>query len=256
MNQRTFILVPGAWTGEWIWAGIEQRLRARGQVVHAMTLPGLESPPLLRYQVSLETHVQYLVDFLEVSNLTEVILVGHNYSGLVVGQAAQRLPERVCHTVFLEAHVPEAGRSFLELADLDVAAIQRQIHENQGRWPAPSLRVLEYETQLTDADRQFLKQRFVGHPGRTVTDIPRLQGTLNGLSATFVGRQIPAVIRDWQAQPEPHRNWHHIPLAGGHWPMLSMPDQLTSALLTAGCKTAVSPYRQTMAYHTDRGPHW
>lgn len=237
MNQRTFILVPGAWTGEWIWAGTEQRLRARGQVVHAMTLPGLESPPLLRYQVSLESHVQYLVDFLDVSNLTDVILVGHSYSGLVVGQAAQRLPERVSHTVFLEAHVPEADRSLLDLADLDEAATQRQIKDNQGRWAPPSKRVLEYETQLREADRQFLLQRFVDHPGKTVTDVPRLRGTLDGLSATYVGRQPPATIRHWLTQPESDRRWHHILLAGGHWPMLSMPDRLTSVLLAAGCKT-------------------
>ncbi|TGG93448.1 alpha/beta hydrolase [Natronospirillum operosum] len=239
MNHRTFILVPGAWMGQWIWAGIEQRLRARGQVVHAMTLPGLESPPLLRYQVSLETHVRHVVDFMKVSNLREVVLVGHGYSGLVVGQAAQRLPDRVCHTVFLEAYVPEEGRSLLELADLDVEAVQRQINDNQGLWPVPSERVLAYETQLTTADHRFLKQRLVGHPGRTVTDPVRLQGPLADLSATYVGRQAPAVIRDWLTLPEPERNWHHIPLAGGHWPMLSTPDQLTSALLSVGCKTAV-----------------
>ncbi|TGG90620.1 alpha/beta hydrolase [Natronospirillum operosum] len=238
MNRRTFILVPGAWMDEWIWAGIEQRLRARGQVVHAMTLPGLESPPLLHYQISLENHVQYVADFLTVSNLREVILVGHNYSGLVVGQVAQRLPEQVCHTVFLEAYVPEDGCSLLELAGLDVEAVQRQIDGNQGLWPAPSQDVLAYETRLTEADRAALEQRFVDHPGRTVTDPARLQGSLAGLSATYVGRQAPTVIRDWLAQPESERNWQHILLEGGHWPMLSIPNQLTAALLAADCRSA------------------
>lgn len=233
MSRNVFVLLPGAWMGAWIWAGIEERLRARGQVAHAMTLPGLESPPLFPFPVSLETHVRYVTDFLTVARLQDVILVGHSYSGLVAGQVSDRLPERVRHTIFLEAFVPEDGRSLLDVTGLDVQAEQALINGNQGLWPAPDLVDLAHEPALSEADRRFLAERLVDQPGRTVTDPVVLRGSLAHLSATYVGHRAPVVIQDWLTRSEPCRYWQYLRLEGGHWPMLVNPDEVTSLLLTA-----------------------
>jgi hypothetical protein len=39
--MATFVLVPGGWHGGWDFRPITDRLRARGQVVHELTLSGV-----------------------------------------------------------------------------------------------------------------------------------------------------------------------------------------------------------------------
>ena len=42
------------------------------------------------------------------------VVVGHSYSGIVAGQVADRAPDRVAHTVYIDAFVPHDGRSMLD----------------------------------------------------------------------------------------------------------------------------------------------
>src|SRR6266508_3129759 len=39
--MATFVLVPGAWLGGWVWEPTARRLRQRGHDVHPVTLTGL-----------------------------------------------------------------------------------------------------------------------------------------------------------------------------------------------------------------------
>jgi len=111
-SGATYVLVPGAWCNATIWDSVAQRLRANGCHVSALTLTGLE--PSTRAQpseVGLQHHVGDVLRHLTERDLREVILVGHSNSGLVVGQVADRIPERVARTVFVQAFLPVHGRS-------------------------------------------------------------------------------------------------------------------------------------------------
>jgi hypothetical protein len=53
--NKIFVFVPGAWTGDWVWNQVAERLRARGHVVHSLTLPGLDGD---NQDAGLSDHVQ------------------------------------------------------------------------------------------------------------------------------------------------------------------------------------------------------
>lgn len=76
--------------GGWIWEPTVQWLRARDIDAEMMTLRGLElgrsGADIAR--VSLEDHVQQLVDVIYQTRADKVILVSHSYSGVVVAAAA------------------------------------------------------------------------------------------------------------------------------------------------------------------------
>jgi len=111
-----FVLVHGAFFGAWCWKRVVPRLRSCGNDVYALTLTGLgERSHLLRPDVTLQTHVDDVVNLLEFQDLREVVLVGHSYSGMVIGCASYRVPERIAHLVYLDAFVPEHGKSLLDL---------------------------------------------------------------------------------------------------------------------------------------------
>jgi len=89
--MATFVLVPGAWLGGWVWEPTARRLRLRGHDVHPVTLTGLgERARLGGPEVDLDTHVADVVNLVRDEGLDDVVLLGHSYAGIVVTGAADR----------------------------------------------------------------------------------------------------------------------------------------------------------------------
>lgn len=51
-----------------------------------------------------------------------MVVAGQSYSGLMVGQVADRAPDRVARTVFVQCFLPADGRSLLDVFSGDAAA--------------------------------------------------------------------------------------------------------------------------------------
>ncbi|MBV9253581.1 MAG: alpha/beta fold hydrolase, partial [Actinobacteria bacterium] len=114
--MATFVLVHGAWHGGWCWRKLTPLLRAAGHEVFTPTLTGLgERSHLGHPDVGLATHVGDVAQVLWYEDLSNVVLVGHSYGGLVIGGVADQAPGRLKHLVYLDAFVPEHGRSMLDL---------------------------------------------------------------------------------------------------------------------------------------------
>lgn len=180
-----YVLIPGAWAGGWVWDAVATRLRRSGHSVHQLTLPGLGNGEDAA-KVHLTTHVNAVIDYLESCKLKDVILVGHSYSGIVVGQVSTRLQHRVAHSVFIEAFLPVDGKSLLEVSGLDVAHEKRLIDDNGGLWPAPTLEELRSQPHLSDELIDLLASKQKDHPGKTVTEPAAIAAPLANLDATFI----------------------------------------------------------------------
>lgn len=80
-----------------------------------MSAPSLtghgEKTHLLGPDVGLDTHIADVVGLLGEENLTDVVLVGHSYAGMVVAAVADRLPERVTGLAFVDAMVRPTVRA-------------------------------------------------------------------------------------------------------------------------------------------------
>ncbi|MFA6265141.1 MAG: alpha/beta fold hydrolase [Pseudolabrys sp.] len=116
--MATYVLVPGGWHGGWYFQNFAEALRARGHRAYAVTLTGLgERRHLLRANVNLDTHVEDVVRLLEMENLSEVILLGHSYAGMVVSGALDLAPSRIAAAIYADAYVPEDGQSCFGLSN-------------------------------------------------------------------------------------------------------------------------------------------
>lgn len=227
-----YVLVPGAWAGGWVWDAIAVRLCRLGHAVHQMTLPGLEKGECAE-KVHLNTHVNAVMDYLVSHELNDVVLVGHSYSGIVVGQVSARLQHRVAHCVFIEAFLPVAGKSMLEVSGLDVTHEKQLIDDNGGLWPAPTLEELKSQPGLSDEWVNLLLTRQKGHPGKTVTEPAVMVGSLDDLSATFIsdaGWLNSSPEADLVAALRKQDSWRFKTVNGGHWPMLTLPGEITMLL--------------------------
>ncbi|MFD4027143.1 alpha/beta fold hydrolase [Streptomyces sp. NPDC058576] len=226
-----FVLVAGAWLGSWAWRDVEPDLRAAGHGVHPLTLSGLSDKRGVA--AGQQTHVQDVVDEVERRGLRDVVLVGHSYSGIPVGQAAERIGDRLAHVVFVDSSVPADGESFVSGWPDGRAGVEAAIAASGGFWPSPT---------AADCAGQGLTEeqiaRFVGgstpHPGATLTEPAVLARPLSLLPATYV-----KCLLDWP-EPGPEvaelltgERWRLVTMDTGHWPMFSQPRELARILLDA-----------------------
>ncbi|GAA1656345.1 alpha/beta fold hydrolase [Fodinicola feengrottensis] len=110
--MATYVLVPGGWHGGWYFEPLAQHLRWHGHQAYAVTLSGVGDRHHLRSAaVNLDTHIQDVLSLLETEQITDAVLCGHSYGGMVVSGVADRAPERVEAVTYCDAYLPQDGDS-------------------------------------------------------------------------------------------------------------------------------------------------
>jgi pimeloyl-ACP methyl ester carboxylesterase len=106
--KSTFVLVHGAWHGGWCWQRVARILQRAGHTVLAPTLSGVgERSHLAGLEINLTTHVLDIVNEVRWKDLSNIVLCGHSYGGMVITGAAEHIPERIASIVYLDAFVPK-----------------------------------------------------------------------------------------------------------------------------------------------------
>ncbi|MCI4043621.1 alpha/beta hydrolase [Streptomyces sp. TRM75563] len=231
-----FVLVAGAWLGSWAWREVEPGLREAGHGVHPLTLSGLaEKQGVAAGQ---RTHVEDITGLVERLDLRDVVLVGHSYAGIPVGQAATRIGDRLAHVVFVDSNVPADGESFVSGWPDGRAGVEAAIAANGGFWPPPAAADCA-DQGLTDEQIARFLAGSTPHPGTTLTEPATLTRSPGLLPTTYV-----KCLLDW---PEPSaevaellksERWRLVTMDTGHWPMFSQPGELARILLDAAGKAA------------------
>ncbi len=115
--MTTYVLVHGGGHGGWCYAKVKRILEAAGHEVFAPSLTGLaERSRSLSQSVDLDHHIDDVVQLLHYWDLTDVVLVGHSYGGMVITGVADRSFERIGKLVYLDAANPRNGQSLLDVA--------------------------------------------------------------------------------------------------------------------------------------------
>lgn len=228
--MANFVLVAGAWLGAWAWDDVVPELRAAGHGAHPLTLSGLAEKRGV--PAGQQTHVHDIVAEIERLDLRDAILVGHSYSGIPAGQAAERIGDRLSRVVFVDANVPADGESFVSAWPEGRPAVEASIAEHGGFW-AP-LTAAGYAGQgLTDEQIARVVGGSTPHPGASLTEPAVLERPLSELPATYV----KCLLDGDEPSPDVAKlltseHWRLETMDTGHWPMFSEPRRLARLLLT------------------------
>ena len=151
-SKMTYVLIHPAWFGGWCWKKVTPLLRAQGHEVFTPTLTGLgERAHLARPEVGLEIHVRDIINVIEYENLRNVILVGNSSGGMVITGAADHVPERIAHLVFLDAFVPTDGQSMLDVIPPDRRpALEAFVQKEGDGWLLPRFAPPPWEKLVTE----------------------------------------------------------------------------------------------------------
>ena len=227
------VLVHGAWHGGWGWKRLTPLLRRAGHEVFTPTLTGLgERAHLAGAGVDLETHIRDVVGVLEAEELENVMLLGHSYGGMVVTGAADRVPQRIARLVYLDAFVPQDGKSLMDYVIPERGARFREEGERTGSVtpPPPSL------WGITRAeDEAWLVRRESRHPYAAMRQPVRLrnEAALARIPKAFIYCASPATgsFDQFAAKVRNDPAWRFFELATGHDAMILAPDELARILL-------------------------
>jgi pimeloyl-ACP methyl ester carboxylesterase len=186
----TFVLVHGGRHGGWSWKQVASNLRARGHEVYAPSLSGLGDRAHLLDLVGvidLDTHIQEITALVVFEDLTDVILVGHSYGGMVITAVADRDDGRVSRVVFLDAQVPRNGESVLDLMSDEGAEAFRQMIAEGGGLRVPARLVTPEFWDVTDPSViEWMRPRITDQPAATLEQKIRLSSTPLRVPRTYI----------------------------------------------------------------------
>jgi pimeloyl-ACP methyl ester carboxylesterase len=224
----TYVLIHGAYQGGWIWKPVAQRLREAGHSVHAPSLDGCgERHEQVRAGITVTTHAEEVARLLFYEDLRDVVLVGTSAGGMVICKAADLAGERIARLVFVDALALLPGE---RVADI----VSRPAGDTTSLTIAPTRQDAESRmfADLEPATRAWALARYTPHP------IAALEAPM--VPTDFWDRAWAAsVIRCRRARnpPEAHQRRTaerlkapYAELDTGHYPMLSLPDELTHLL--------------------------
>jgi pimeloyl-ACP methyl ester carboxylesterase len=181
------------------------------------------------------------VNLIRWEELSDVILCGHSYGGVVVSGAADRVPEKIGSLIYLDAFVLEDGRSLLDELPPD----QRNMQLDGARllgdgWKVPPIPAAAFAVNAKDAE--WADRQCTMHPLACFDQPLRLNGKIDAVKDVAyilaTGYSDSPFLPSYERAKA--RGWKTLSLACGHDVMLDMPEELTKILLSARPRGAAS----------------
>lgn len=213
------VIVAGGWHGGCELSPFARTLRALGHEVFTPSLTGLgERAHLAAARPNLDTHILGVANVLEFEGLSDVVLCGHSYAGMVITGVADRSPERISALVYIDAFVPEHGDSWWRLVndhfraiaidgtDEDGLGVRPPAHMDPRCRPHPMASFLQ-KIRLTGRWKEVREKLYVYATGWSDSPFPPTVARLRKLA-------------DWRIEEMPTR--HNI--------IAAAPDQFLTIL--------------------------
>jgi pimeloyl-ACP methyl ester carboxylesterase len=235
--MRTYVLVHGAWHGGWCWKRVADRLAFAGHAIYTPTQTGLgERKHLMSAGITPDTFIEDITNVIEMEELSDVILVGHSFGGRSICGVADRMRERLRRLVFLDAALPESGKSAFDLTlpELRAERIQAAQEFSGGlSMPPPSAAAFGVGDP---ADAAWVERRLTPHPTATYRLPLVLKNPIgNGVPATYIRCVEPGYANTARSADfaRSHPGWQYLEIRTGHDAMVTAPADLTEILLSS-----------------------
>lgn len=232
-----YVLVHGAWGGAHGWRKVRPLLWAAGHRVWTPPLTGLgERYHLASPQVDLTTHIGDVANHVLYEDLSDIVLVGFSYGGMVVTGSLAYIADRVRHLVYLDAFVPADGQSLDDLAGTvrGGGRVGLGSHWQIEGGPRPPA-----DGPGADAEAEWSAARYTPQPGATLSEKVHLERPLEEypftrtyIKATAQPRQAPPGAF-WRAAEHAQSTpgWRYAEIDSDHGIPIRRPKELVDCLL-------------------------
>lgn len=232
-SPLTFVLVHGAYHGGWCWVKVADGLRSDGHRVFTPTLTGMgERAHLLSTRPNLETWIEDIAQVFRFEDLSDVILVGHSFSGSIVSAIADRMPERLRRIVYLDAMLLKSGQSPGDISPPGLIEMyEERARNNDGIATLPNP---PEHYGVTDPEMAaWFRGKLTPHPIQTYLDRLELRHPLgNGVPATYIACSDPffPTTLNSRTLARSMPGWTYLEIPTAHNAMTLAPEMLTALL--------------------------
>ena len=205
-------------------------MQAAGHRLLTPTYTGLgEREHLATASVDLETHIQDILNVIRYEDLRDIVLLGHSYGGMVATGVADRARDRVTQLIYLDAFVPEDGRSLFDINEPGRPHMQGLAKTGDG-WRVPPLPTPP-DTSSTDVE--WLTPRRVNMPIKCFETKFKLQGGRLTLPRSYIyaTRITPAdTFGQFARRTKNEAGWRYYEIDASHSPNVTAPEALMALL--------------------------
>lgn len=229
--MATFVLVHGSYQGGWIWQQVTNQLRAARHSVYAPSLDGCgERKGTVRPGITTETHAEEIAQLLFYEDLRDVVLVGTSSGGMVVCRVAELMRDRIDRLVLVDALTLFDGEKIRDIVNRSMPATG-DLTIGPSREEAAN----RLFADLDPTNRDWALERYTPHPIGIYEQPVRLDSFWSQpWKATVIWCRHapnPGEAHQRRAAERLKATWGELDT--GHYPMLSMPEEL-AGMLVAG----------------------
>jgi pimeloyl-ACP methyl ester carboxylesterase len=227
--MATFVLIHGSYQGGWIWKPVAARLREAGHEVYALTLDGCgERASQVRAGIDTESQADEVAQLLFYEDLNNVVLVGTSSGGMVACRVAELNPERIGRLVFVDALALLNGEKIRDI-------VKRSTAQASGITAGPSREDAANRlfADLDPAMREWALERYTQHPIACYEKGVKLDKfwSMPWEASVIWCKRAQNPGEAHQRRTAEKLQAPFMELDTGHYPMLSMPDELTAMML-------------------------
>jgi pimeloyl-ACP methyl ester carboxylesterase len=229
-SKTTFLVCHGAWSAGWAWKKMHPLMQAAGHRLVTPTYTGLgERAHLANPSIDLETHIEDILNVIKYEDISDIVLIGHSYGGMVATGVADRARDRINQLIYLDAFVPDEGRSLLDLNEVARQPMLERAGAGDG-WRIPPNPT---PPDTSQADLAWLTERRVDMPIKCFEMPLRLRhGELTlPRSYIYASRITPAdTFGRFVARAKSEPGWRYFEIDASHSPNVTAPEALMALL--------------------------
>jgi thioesterase domain-containing protein len=165
-------------------------------------------------------------------NLSDVVLVGHSYGGMVISGVAEKMERAILSIVMLDAFMPENGQCVVDLQPSPMRdAVLTAEREGTTSLPPRSAEVFK----VNEKDRAWVDTQCTPQPIKCFLQKLTLTGARERIAKkTYIRATVyPSQYFDAGLAKARAKNWRIYELECGHDVMLDMPERLAEILQEA-----------------------
>jgi len=169
--MSTYVLIHGAWhTGREL-EPVATAIAGAGHRCFTPTVKG--NHPADPRSIGLAEAIQSIVEYLDVNDLMDLVLVGHSYGGMIITGVADRVPSRIRRLIYWNAFVPNNGESLSDMLPPQYVELFESIAIERGDESVVLPFQIWREAFINDADIETARRAFNvlnPHPIKTLRD--------------------------------------------------------------------------------------
>jgi pimeloyl-ACP methyl ester carboxylesterase len=229
-DTTTFVLVPGAWLGGWVWKKVAPQLIQKGHEVYPVTLTGMgDRIHLTTDEIGIETAIQDVLNVIKYNDLTRVVLIGHSFAGKVVASVADRVPQKITTLLYLDAFRPKKVTTPQGGFPDEFPVAGRTV-------PFPEKILDDVGKDIRGADREWLLSKSTPLPVKYFRDPITLTGNIDSVKKAYIfctsgGDNVDQMLKETGPYKDYKIEGPYRIIDSGHWPMITNPNELVEDLL-------------------------